>query len=401
MSLNNSPFQLFWSNIFLSMASLVIIMQLRYLGHALQRKFKRHRNYLWVLNHMERSYPLATQDDLNHNSDNCAICWEKMDQARKLPCGHIFHTSCLQSWLEQDTSCPTCRLALSVQTNVPTPNIVEPEPPPARTNNHFFRFNGQSIEEELNWMDLIHLLHFSGSRYVSWFPNFSVEVTHINNLLRADVVPATTLVTHTSQIRSMARQVQQMFPRYPMSVIIADLQITRSLELTVDNILEGRLVPAHFQGGDDELDDDVDATASTPTSTNSDSSGSSIEIREDTNPASDYYIDPQFPDSSNSSTASRESPTTGYEIERNSNIFGNPSSLLMESTEDVSLGDRFSKSSMEREKILARRKELLLAQARKRFLHKNESWKDDSGAASSSSSAEDGLRYRSKTSISE
>lgn len=40
---------------------------------------------------MEKSYPLATQDDLNHNSDNCAICWEKMDVARKLPCGHIFH----------------------------------------------------------------------------------------------------------------------------------------------------------------------------------------------------------------------------------------------------------------------------------------------------------------------
>lgn len=84
-------FQLFWSNIFLSMASLVIIMQLRFLLHEIQRKYKRHRNYLWVLSHMEKSYPLASQQDLQDNSDNCAICWEKMETARKLPCGHLFH----------------------------------------------------------------------------------------------------------------------------------------------------------------------------------------------------------------------------------------------------------------------------------------------------------------------
>jgi autocrine motility factor receptor len=90
---------LLWSNIFLSMASLVIIMQLRYLANEIQRKFKKHRNYLWVLNHMEKNYQLATAEDLQHNSDNCAICWEKMLTARKLPCSHLFHESCLQSWL--------------------------------------------------------------------------------------------------------------------------------------------------------------------------------------------------------------------------------------------------------------------------------------------------------------
>lgn len=37
------------------------------------------------------SYPLASQDDLSENCDNCAICWEKMETARKLPCGHLFH----------------------------------------------------------------------------------------------------------------------------------------------------------------------------------------------------------------------------------------------------------------------------------------------------------------------
>lgn len=168
-----------------------------------------------------------------------------------------------------------------------------------------------------------------------------------------------------------------------MSVIIADLQVTRSLELTVDNVLEGRLIiPAHFQA-DDEFDEmnggAGSAASSTSDNSSSSSGGGNVLDREGTsafgaNPASDYYVSPsrfvQFSDSSNSSSPERESSPTasgfdsGYEIERNSNIFGNQNDLLRESSEDIP--DRFSKSSSEREKILARRKELLVAQARKR-----------------------------------
>lgn len=36
-------------------------------------------------------YPMASEKELNENSDNCAICWEKMEVARKLPCRHLFH----------------------------------------------------------------------------------------------------------------------------------------------------------------------------------------------------------------------------------------------------------------------------------------------------------------------
>lgn len=35
---------------------------------------------------------MATDKELAENSDNCAICWEKMDTARKLPCRHLFHS---------------------------------------------------------------------------------------------------------------------------------------------------------------------------------------------------------------------------------------------------------------------------------------------------------------------
>lgn len=56
-----------------------------------------------------------------------------------------------------------------------------------------------------------HFFHFNGSRYVSWLPNFSVEVSNINNVLRNGQLTAT--INHlqqqqqTSQLRNMARHV--------------------------------------------------------------------------------------------------------------------------------------------------------------------------------------------------
>lgn len=131
------------------------------------------------------SYPMASLDQLAENSDNCAICWEKMESARKLPCGHLFHNSCLQSWLEQDTSCPTCRLTLSMQGNhrENTPEVqLEGQAPVRRNDNHFF--------------------HFDGSRYVSWLPSFSVEVSH--SRVRGSFF---TSAHNNSQMDAMARQV--------------------------------------------------------------------------------------------------------------------------------------------------------------------------------------------------
>ncbi|XP_053690401.1 E3 ubiquitin-protein ligase AMFR-like [Sabethes cyaneus] len=404
---------LLWSNIFLSMASLVIIMQLRYLINEIKRKIKKHRNYLWVLNHMEKSYPLATSDDLKQNSDNCAICWEKMETARKLPCSHLFHNSCLQSWLEQDTSCPTCRLGLSVHQNnvnlLPNEIRIDDTEPAGRTaNNHFF--------------------HFNGSRYVSWLPNFSVEVTHINSVLRNEPSPReTAAANHTSQIRNMARHVQEMFPHFPLSTLIADLQISRSIEVTIDNILEGRLqVPARFQEFDDLLDDDstVNTASSTPNLSSNDS-GSIISNSTSFNstpvegvadfPAissstAQYYVNDvngelgsgAHYESTASTLSSTGSNSSGYEVERSTNIFGNFDHLLRdESFDDVPLGDRFSKSSEERERILQRRKEQLLAMARRKYFEKNKSDLNQSPAGGRHYSQGDAVRHRNKSCMEE
>ncbi|KAH0539644.1 E3 ubiquitin-protein ligase AMFR-like isoform X1 [Cotesia glomerata] len=314
---------LLWSNILLSMASLVICMQLRFLFHEIQRRITKHRNYLAVLNHMEKNYPMAAPEELAENCDNCAICWEKMDSARKLPCSHLFHNSCLQSWLEQDTSCPTCRLTLSMQANRRDSTVeLRVESPESQTSvgrndNHFF--------------------HFDGSRYVSWLPSFSVEVTH--NRLRGDIL---TLAHSNSQLDAMARQVLQLFPHYPRNVVLEDLRITRSVELTVENILDGRLTLPHHVIGE------IEPETSTQTQTSSNHILPS--------PVTSKTWDPKF----DVPVVDRLSPSNDI------------IQIVENQTEEPStVGGRFSKCSSERERILHRRKEHMLLTARRKYLEKH------------------------------
>ncbi|KAF2129760.1 hypothetical protein P153DRAFT_422550 [Dothidotthia symphoricarpi CBS 119687] len=77
---------------------------------------------------MNTRYPDATAEDLEREN-TCIVCREEMrpwaqpgaegaqprrrmderQRAKKLPCGHILHFSCLRSWLERQQVCPTCR----------------------------------------------------------------------------------------------------------------------------------------------------------------------------------------------------------------------------------------------------------------------------------------------------
>ena len=48
-----------------------------------------------------------------------------VNNSKKLPCGHIFHTSCLRSWFQRQQTCPTCRLNI-LRTTTPAPNVAAP-----------------------------------------------------------------------------------------------------------------------------------------------------------------------------------------------------------------------------------------------------------------------------------
>ncbi|XP_071492832.1 E3 ubiquitin-protein ligase AMFR-like [Diadema antillarum] len=366
---------LLWVNVFLSMASLLICMQLRHLYYEIQRRVQRHRNYRRVLVNMEARFPRATEEELVANNDDCAICWEEMRGARKLPCNHFFHDSCLRSWLEHETSCPTCRQSLNIQTTPsrPSPQRMPNRPlgpganpammggaearpnPPVNLRNHFF--------------------HFDGSRIFSWLPSFSVEVTHAHMMGNQ--------TAHTSQLDNMARQVAQMFPNVPYNSILADLRITRSIELTVDNILDGRVATIGL--GNDA------GGAANPGGTQGDTFPP---FQPTQNPTQDdeggmLYRQTRQPGEREVGEGSGVAMTDGMDgSEDNAANWSRPNIGLSSSdgetgTEQASdqprpdgagtssgfpsYSSRFSKSSSERESMLKQRKEKMLQLARRKF----------------------------------
>uniref|UniRef100_A0A7N4V6B2 E3 ubiquitin-protein ligase AMFR n=1 Tax=Sarcophilus harrisii TaxID=9305 RepID=A0A7N4V6B2_SARHA len=303
---------LLFGNIWLSMASLVIFMQLRYLFHEVQRRIRRHKNYLRVVGNMEARFAVATPEELAVNNDDCAICWDSMQSARKLPCGHLFHNSCLRSWLEQDTSCPTCRMSLNISDN----NRIREDQQGENLDENLVPVAATEGRPRLNQHN--HFFHFDGSRIASWLPSFSVEVMHTNNIL--GITQAS-----NSQLNAMAHQIQEMFPQVPYHLVLQDLQLTRSVEITTDNILEGRIqVPFPAQAERGPLD-----------------------------------LSPRLEEIADFSEAEAE-PSEVEDFEAR--------------------GSRFSKSADERQRMLVQRKDDLLQQARRRYLNKTS---DDDPASES------------------
>uniref|UniRef100_H2M8V3 E3 ubiquitin-protein ligase AMFR n=1 Tax=Oryzias latipes TaxID=8090 RepID=H2M8V3_ORYLA len=312
---------LLFGNIWLSMASLVIFMQLRYLFHEVQRRVRRHKNYLRVINNMEARFAVATAEELAANDDDCAICWDAMLTARKLPCGHLFHNSCLRSWLEQDTSCPTCRTSLNISGD--GSQVRNQQPGVGLEDNIGPVGAAPDARPHINQHN--HFFHFDGSRIASWLPSFSVEVMHTTNLL--GMAPP-----NNSQLMAMTHQIQEMFPQVPSYLVMQDLQLTRSVEVTTDNILEGR-----------------------------------IQVPFPTQVSIFAFSAAAFPKrrlviwvSLVHSPTNEEQAGPSGASEQNAN----------ESDNIEARGGRFSKSADERQKMLMLRKEEMLQHARRRYLNK-------------------------------
>ena len=67
--------------------------------------------------------PETKIDDINkldNDKKNCVICMEDFkngDVTTNLPCLHMFHTNCIQSWLKTQNTCPICKFKLT-QANI-------------------------------------------------------------------------------------------------------------------------------------------------------------------------------------------------------------------------------------------------------------------------------------------
>lgn len=182
-----------------------------------------------------------------------------------------------------------------------------------------------------------HFFHFDGSRIASWLPSFSVEVMHTTNIL--GITQAS-----NSQLNAMAHQIQEMFPQVPYHLVLQDLQLTRSVEITTDNILEGRIqVPFPTQRSDS-----VRPALTSP-------------VERPSSDQDENEVSPQAERMPLDLSPRLEEPVDFSELE------AEPSEV-----EDFEArGSRFSKSADERQRMLLQRKDDLLQQARKRFLNKS------------------------------
>ncbi|XP_067012476.1 E3 ubiquitin-protein ligase synoviolin B isoform X2 [Anabrus simplex] len=85
-----------------------------------------------AIHNMNTLYPDATPEELAAADNVCIICREEMVSAsKKLPCNHIFHTSCLRSWFQRQQTCPTCRLNILRTPTTPQAHPAAAAQPPA------------------------------------------------------------------------------------------------------------------------------------------------------------------------------------------------------------------------------------------------------------------------------
>lgn len=86
-----------------------------------------------------------------------------------------------------------------------------------------------------------NLFHFDGSRYISWLPSFSLQVTNGHGVMLPDLLRARQTLS-PERLNTMTEQVSQLFAHIPVELIQQDLRQTHSVEVTIENILEDRLI---------------------------------------------------------------------------------------------------------------------------------------------------------------
>eukprot|EP00027_Filamoeba_sp_ATCC50430_P001028 CAMPEP_0168555616 /NCGR_PEP_ID=MMETSP0413-20121227/8435_1 /TAXON_ID=136452 /ORGANISM="Filamoeba nolandi, Strain NC-AS-23-1" /LENGTH=259 /DNA_ID=CAMNT_0008586489 /DNA_START=836 /DNA_END=1613 /DNA_ORIENTATION=+ len=229
------------------------------------------------------------------------------ENAKKLPCGHIFHQSCLRSCLEHHHFCPTCRYSLI-------------ENQPGTTN---WKCSKRTFS--IQWSKVVQLAaKFSSAEK---FGNGN----NVNNLGFAYGQGQTFDMGFGLGVPpEMVQQVREIFPDVPQQDIVRDLLQTRSAELTIENIVEGRLV--------------YQPVRTPPVNTNIGSPATTSSSFQTTNAS------PQ--QSSQVNSVQQQTQRTDQEVK--------------------SFPGTFSTSAKDRHSSLVARKQALMEQARKQYLEKQQ-----------------------------
>ncbi|GMF56867.1 unnamed protein product [Phytophthora fragariaefolia] len=276
-----------------SLFDLILILNVKNATVRLLEKVKHVKLYHQVVLDLDHLFPDATPDELASVADDvCAICLKSMStQAKKLRCGHLFHRLCLRQCLQKasvsdafagldpltrmanglgmegplppgvaaaagstagSTSmrCPICRKQVcggKCEVISTQPEERHPRQPEAEADNQqqpLMNANNASNEPHARVATGVpagananaaapeEVLRFSTAFLSRWvpFPNFSFEIVRHRGGERNFEVT-----------QEMLQQIWEVFPQYTLEEIHADLTRTRSVERTMERILNGRL----------------------------------------------------------------------------------------------------------------------------------------------------------------
>jgi autocrine motility factor receptor len=117
----------------------VIDMLLLYLAFRVFNEWRQKTTafvqFLGVSATINNAFPNATQEDIDRLGDNCSICHDSLSPSntKKLPCGHMYHVSCIMQWMRTRTSCPICSRPVITNNQV-------------MNNNQWFSFSNMVTE---------------------------------------------------------------------------------------------------------------------------------------------------------------------------------------------------------------------------------------------------------------
>lgn len=81
---------------------------------------------LFAYKELRDKQPPPTSSDVPHSygtgeeAPHCSIClgeYEEGEQLCRLPCSHVYHTDCINSWCSNHTRCPLCNVDLDGTAN--------------------------------------------------------------------------------------------------------------------------------------------------------------------------------------------------------------------------------------------------------------------------------------------
>lgn len=65
----------------------------------------------------EEDIRLLEECEAAEEEESCSICLEELSAALRMPCSHMFHRECIQTWLRKSRCCPLCRFPMPTATN--------------------------------------------------------------------------------------------------------------------------------------------------------------------------------------------------------------------------------------------------------------------------------------------